>query len=151
MNTTEVARGAAISVRQAIAMNTPKAVELWLDVVDDPTERARQLARLSPADLRRLGELLDTHTAAKLFHSVDVPLGAKMLKALPNSRADELLAAINSHRAAAILRHVDRVTRDALLTAMPLEQANVLRGVLSCTLIRSRHTSCPRRLRSART
>jgi magnesium transporter len=46
VNTTEVARGAAISVRQAIAMNTPKAVELWLDVVDDPTERARQLAGL---------------------------------------------------------------------------------------------------------
>jgi magnesium transporter len=111
VNTTEVARGTAISVRQAIAMNTPKAVELWLDVVDDPTERARQLGRLSPADLHRLGELLDTQTA-KLFHSVDVPLGAKMLKALPNSWVDELLAAINTYRAAAILRHIDRESRD---------------------------------------
>ncbi|MDT7795581.1 MAG: magnesium transporter, partial [Mycobacterium sp.] len=131
MNTTEVARGTAISVRKAIATNTPKAVKQWVDAVDDPTERARQLARLSPADLRRLGELLDTQTAAKLIHSVDVALAAKMLKALPISRVDELLAAINSHRAAAILRHVDRETRDALLTAMPLERANVLRGVLS--------------------
>jgi magnesium transporter len=131
VNTTDVARGTAINVRKAIATNTPKAVELWFDAVDDPAERARQLARLSPADLRRLGELLDTQTAAKLIHSVDVALGAKMLKALPNSRVDELLAAINSHRAAAILRHVDRATREALLTAMPLERANVLRGVLS--------------------
>jgi magnesium transporter len=112
VNTTEVARGAAISVRQAIAMNTPKAVELCLDVVDGLAERIRQMARLSSADLRRLGELLDTRAAAKLFHSVDMPLGAKMLTALPNSRADELLAAINTYRAAAILRHIDRESRD---------------------------------------
>jgi hypothetical protein len=150
VNTTEVARGAAISVRQAIAMNTPKAVELWLDVVDDPTERARQLARLSPADLRRVGELLDMQTAAKVFHSVDVPLGAKMLKALPNSRVDELLAAINSHRAAAILRHVDAVP------GTPCSPRCRSNGRTYCAAhcpgppIRSRHTPCPRRLRSAR-
>lgn len=36
MSATNVAGDAAISLRQAIAMATPKAIELWLDVVDDP-------------------------------------------------------------------------------------------------------------------
>jgi magnesium transporter len=46
VNATEVAREAAIGLRQAIAMNTPKAVELWLEVVDDSTEPARQVRPL---------------------------------------------------------------------------------------------------------
>jgi magnesium transporter len=128
---TEVARGGRISMRQVITMNTPKAVELWLDVVDDPVHRARQLARLSATDIRRLSELLDPQTAIQLFDSVDHRLGAKVVKALSNSKAGELLGVINIHRAAAIFRHIDRDTTDALLTAMPLERANALRGVLS--------------------
>ena len=47
MSTTDVARESAISLRQAIHMQNPKAIELWLDVVDDPAERTYQLSRLS--------------------------------------------------------------------------------------------------------
>jgi magnesium transporter len=131
VNTAEVAREATIGLRQAIAMNTPKAVELWLEVVDDSTERARQVARLSSADRRRLGELLDTQTGPELFDSLDVQLAPKLLNTLPISRAGELLSAVEPHRGADILRHVKSETREALLAAMPLEAAKVARGLLS--------------------
>ena len=41
MSPTDLARGDAISLRQAIGMQTPKAIELWMNVVDDPTEQFR--------------------------------------------------------------------------------------------------------------
>ena len=130
MNST-VARGAAISLRQAVAMQTPKALELWLDVVDDRTDRAHQVTALSAVDRRRLGELLDAPTAVELFGSVNANLGAKVLKAQPISRAGELLTALDAERAADILRHCSGDRREQILTAMPMERAKVLRGLLS--------------------
>ena len=46
MSATNVADDAAISLRQAIDMQTAKAIELWLDVVDDPAERASLAAMI---------------------------------------------------------------------------------------------------------
>jgi magnesium transporter len=131
MSTTSVARGAAISLRQAVDMQTPKALELWLDVVKDPADRSRQVMSLSRSDRRRLGEQLETPTTVELFDSIDVDLAAKVLKAQPIPRAGEFLAALDADRAADILRHLDRALRENLLTATPLEHAKVLRRLLS--------------------
>src|ERR1700754_5060442 len=77
LSTTDAARAAAISLRQAIDMQTPKALELWLDVIDERVERAHQVTGLSSKDRRRLGELLDPQTAVELFDTIDAPLSAK--------------------------------------------------------------------------
>ncbi len=131
MSTTDTARAAAISLRQAIDMQTPKALELWLDVVDDPAERTYQVARLSSSDRRQLGDLLDADTAAGLFDSIDANLAAKVLKAQPIPRAAELVADLDAERGSDILRQSARDLREQILTAMPLERAKVLRGLLS--------------------
>ena len=80
MSTTDVARDSAISLRQAIHMQNPKAIELWLDVVDDPAERTYQLSRLSSADRHRLGAMLTADVAPKLLEALDVHLAAKIVK-----------------------------------------------------------------------
>jgi magnesium transporter len=127
---TQVVPQATLSLRQAIAMDNPMAVELWLDVVVDPAERTRQVIRLNSADRRRLGELLDTRAGSELFDSIDVHLAAKVLKAQPMSRAAELLSALDARRAAGILRRFHGDSREALLAAMPIERAKVFRGSL---------------------
>jgi magnesium transporter len=131
LSTTDTARAAAISLRQAIDMQTPKALELWLDVVDDPAERTHQVARLSSSNRRQLGDLLDSETTAGLFDSIDANLAAKVLKAQPIPRAAELVADLDAERGADILRQSARDLREQILTAMPLERAKVLRGLLS--------------------
>jgi magnesium transporter len=121
---------ASISLRQAIDMQTPKALALWLDVVDDPVERTYELSRLSSADRRRLGEGLDAEVAPELFESVDSQLAAKVLKYLPVPRAAELLTAMDSNDAVRILRRYQHEARDSLLSAMPIEKAKHLREML---------------------
>ena len=111
-------------------MENPKAVELWLDVVDDPGERVRQLAKLSSTDRQRLGDLLDPETGTELFESVDVSLAAKVVKSQPVSRGAELVSTVEPNRAADILRRFDSDARDALLSAMPIERAKLLRSSL---------------------
>lgn len=121
---------ASISLRQAIDMQTPKALALWLEVVDDPAERTYELSRLSSADRRRLGESLDTEVGSQLLESVDVQLAAKVIKSLPVPRAAELLAALDSNDAVRVLRRYQHEARDSLLSAMPLDEARRLREML---------------------
>ncbi len=128
--TTQLDPDAAISLHQAIAMATPKAIELWLDVVDDPAERAYQLLRLSSADRHRLGEVLDTQIGPKLLGAVDVHLAARVIKAQAIPRAAELLGALDAQQAVKILRRYHHDLRDALLSAMPIERALALRTML---------------------
>jgi magnesium transporter len=130
MSTTDVARDSAISLRQAIHMQNAKAIELWLDVVDDPAERAYQLSRLSSADRHRLGDMLTVDVAPKLLEAVDVHLAAKIIKSQPTPRAAELLAAVDPQHAVKILRRYQPDHRDALLTAMPIDQARIQRAML---------------------
>ena len=130
MSTADVARDAAISLRQAIEMRNGKAIELWLNVVDDPAERTYQLARLTSADRQRLGDMLTTDVAPKLLEAVDVHLAARIIKAQPTPQAAELLAALDPAHAVRILRRYQPDLRDALLTAMPIEQAKTLRAML---------------------
>ena len=63
MSSADVARDAAITLPQAIEMENVKAIELWLDVVDDQAERTYQLSRLSSADRHRLGDMLTAEVA----------------------------------------------------------------------------------------
>ena len=130
MKGTQLDPDAAISLRQAIAMATPKAIELWLDVVDDPAERAYQLLRLSSTDRHRLGEVLDTQIGPKLLGAVDVHLAARVIKAQAIPRGAELLGALDAQLAVRILRRFHHDLRDALLSAMPIERAIALRSML---------------------
>ncbi len=80
MSSADVAREAAITLPQAIQMENLKAIELWLDVVDDQAERTYQLSRLSSADRHRLGDMLTAEIAPKLLEAVDVHLAAQIIK-----------------------------------------------------------------------
>jgi len=130
MSTTDVARESAISLRQAIHMQNPKAIELWLDVVDDPAERTYQLSRLSSSDRHRLGDMLTTDVAPKLLEALDVHLAAKIVKSQPMPKAAELLATLDPQHAVKILRRYQPDYRDSVLTAMPIEQARAQRNML---------------------
>ena len=121
---------AAISLSQAIDMKTPKALALWLELVDDPAERTYELSRLSSADRRRLGEGLDAEVGPELLESVDTQLAAKVVKSLPAPRAAELLSALDANDAVRILRRYQHDARDSLLSAMPLDEAKHLREML---------------------
>ncbi len=112
-------------------METPKAVDLWLDVVTDAPDRARELASLSKGGLAKLGQLLDGTSGVELFESVDDKLSAKALQAMDPSLAAALLDALDSDHAANILREFKAPRRETLLTLLPLERALVLRGLLS--------------------
>lgn len=131
MSPTQVTPDGPLSLRQATAMRTPKAVDLWLDVVGDPNERAHQLAALSSSDLRALTGLLDIDTGIELLESVDVDLAAKALATTPAPRAASFLDALDSDHAADILREVDARLREQWLTQIPSSRATVLRGLLS--------------------
>ncbi len=130
MSSADVARDAAITLPQAIQMENVKAIELWLDVVDDQAERTYQLSRLSSSDRHRLGDMLTADVAPKLLEAVDVHLAARIIKGQPAPRAAELLAALDPQHAVKILRRYQPDFRDTLLTAVPIERAKTLRGML---------------------
>ena len=111
-------------------MQTPKALALWLDVVDDPAERTYELSRLSSSDRRRLGEGLDAEVGPELLESVDSQLAAKVVRSLPVPRAAELLTALDANDSVRILRRYPHEARDALLSAMPIDEAKHLREML---------------------
>lgn len=124
-------RDATIDLRQTVALNTPKAVELWLEVVTDSDERERQLAGLSHPERRRLGDLLDTATGAELLCSVELDLAARLLKSMSDTSAARVLAVLNAPDAADIVRELDEAKRESVLGAMPIGRARELLDVLS--------------------
>ncbi|GJN97178.1 hypothetical protein NJB1907f44_09030 [Mycobacterium marinum] len=117
-----------IDIRQVVGIGTPKAVDLWLDVVTDAPDRVRELASLSKAELAKLGDLLDTTSGVELFESVDDMLAAEALQAMDSAVAASLLDALDSDHAANILREFKTAKRDALLASLPLKRAVVLRA-----------------------
>lgn len=118
----------AASVRRAIA---GEDVSGWLRSVKDPAERAHQLGRLSTAELRALGTLLDRHGAADLFESIDAELAAHVLEAMPARDAADLVDALDLDHAADVLRDINADPRERLLAALPQACAEALRGLLS--------------------
>lgn len=122
---------ATINLREAVAMDTAKAIELWLEMESEPTERERQIAALAAGDRGRLGELLDTKTGPELMTTIDAHLAAKVLKATPAAAVAGVLSALDAPHAAEILRRFDDPRRDALLDAMVIDRARMLRTVLS--------------------
>ncbi|CAN5187042.1 magnesium transporter [soil metagenome] len=122
---------ATIGLKQSIALQTAKAIELWLEVVEDRGERAHQLAALSKSEMRALGALLDADTGIELYESIDDQLAAEVLQQLPSTRVAAFLDLLDSDHAGNVLREVDEPLREQWLTALPLDRANVLRGLLS--------------------
>lgn len=120
-----------IGLRQAVDLGTPKALELWLDVVADPEERARELAGLPKPDRARMGTLLEPATAAQLFDSVDPELAAKVVKAIPSDGAAALLGDLDTPTTVALLRRLDDEVADAVLSATEHDRAQLLRSQLS--------------------
>lgn len=118
-------------MKHALATGQRDALDQWLNAVTDPTERARQVAGLDTAEMKELGVLLDAATGLDLYESVDDQLAARVLEALPNDRVALFLEVLDSDHAGNLLREVNEVRREGWLTALPLERANVLRGLLS--------------------
>ncbi|CQD23002.1 magnesium transporter [Mycolicibacterium conceptionense] len=125
------AGAATISLREAVEMDTTKAIELWLEIESDPTERERQIAALSADARAKLGGLLDAHTGPELLTTIDAHLAAKVLKAAPVEAAAGVVSTLDAPHAAEILRRFDNPRRDSLLDAMVIDRARMLRGVLS--------------------
>jgi magnesium transporter len=120
-----------IDIRQVVSIGTPKAVELWLDVVTDIPDRARELSTLSKAEMAKLGQLLDRSSGVELLESIDHHLAGRALQAMRPSLAAPIVDALDSDHAANILRECKRPKREALLMLLPLDRATVLRGLLS--------------------
>lgn len=124
-------RDATIDLRQTVALNTQKAVELWLEVVTDADERERQLAALSHPERVRLGDLLDATIGAELLCSVELDLAARLLKSMSDTSSARVLEVLNAPDAADILRELDDAQRQSVLGAMSIERARELLDVLS--------------------
>ncbi|GMA30246.1 magnesium transporter [Litorihabitans aurantiacus] len=120
-----------LDLRRAVAIGTPKAIDLWLDVVDDPRHRSDQLAELTAAEHARLGELMPVAVAAEMADTLALHVAVDTFRAVPTRRAADVLAALESDRAAEILRALDPVEREPLLAAVPAEHAIVLRDLLT--------------------
>jgi magnesium transporter len=120
-----------IELDQVIATATPRAIALWLEVVPDPVERATQLGGLHAQQVRRLGELLDADTGEELLSTIDTHDAGELLSGIAGERAGALLDVLNSDLAADILRDLEPEPREALLAAVPIPQADVLRSLLA--------------------
>ncbi len=118
----------ARSIRQAIA---GESVTDWLAAVRDPAERCHQLARLTAEELRALGPLLDDDGAVELLEAVDDELAARTLAAMADGDAAAAVAALDLDHAADILREVRPDSRERLVSALPPDRAEALRGLLS--------------------
>ena len=112
-------------------MNSSKAVELWLEVVDDPEERTRQVAALPSSERKLLAPLLEPLTAAAVFESVDSDVGAKLLRSAAPNAAAALLTELDTPRAVELLRHLDDATAEAVLAATENDRARRWRAQLS--------------------
>ena len=149
VSATKIGRDGTIDLRDAIGMDTPKALALWMDVVES-SERASQVAGLSKSDRRRLVALLDTETAIELFESIDNDLGARLVGVMPIAKAAEQLDGLDATRTAAILRHVDRAKMEPILAAMPPSGPNRYAPFSLGLRVRLRRTCGPMFLRSVR-
>jgi len=120
----------ALSLHQALAIGTPKAVSLWLDVVDDPIERADQLGDLTEAEAVRLTELLTVPEAVDLLDTLDLHTAVDALRIAPPARAGAVVAHLETDRAAELLRELDAAESERILGRVPADRAAVLRGLL---------------------
>lgn len=118
-------------LEQVLVAESIKDLTHWLETVEDPTERAHQLAELSKSQMRVLGDLLDADTGIELYESVDDHLAAQVLRQLPATRVAAFLDLLDSDHAGNVMREVDESTREKWLTALPAPRAAVLRELLS--------------------
>lgn len=119
-----------ITLRHAIGIGTPKAIDLWLDVVDDPVERADELTDLSKPEVVRLSELLSVPAAVEVADTLDLHVLLDAIRTVPPRPSANMLAALESDRAAEILRELEPAEREPLLSLMPAERAGALRALL---------------------
>lgn len=119
-----------LDLHQAIALGTPKAIELWLDLVDDPVERADQLTDLSQEEVVRLARTIPADQAADLVDTLDLHVAVDATRIAPPENAAAMLTRLESDRAAELLRELEPAERETLLAAMPTERVQVLRSLL---------------------
>lgn len=119
-----------IDLRHAIAIGTPKAIDLWLDVVDDPTRRADELTELSKAEVRTLADLLSPEAAADLVDTLDLHVAVDAVRLLPPRAVANMVEALESDRAAELLRELTPAEREGILSLVSPDQATLLRTLL---------------------
>ncbi|PQP49278.1 magnesium transporter [Mycolicibacterium vanbaalenii] len=121
---------AAVRLTDILPTAAPGEIQAWLRSVAAPAERRHQVSRLSRAELRRLGEVLDGRTAEILLESLDDELAARAVTAMDAAVAATLLAGLDTDHATDILREMRAPARDSVLSAMPADRSEALRRVL---------------------
>ncbi|MDG4667365.1 magnesium transporter [Mycobacterium sp. 236(2023)] len=117
-------------LRDILATTDAAGVKTWLKAVPEPAERRHQLAKLSTAELRNLGEVLDRKTAKALLDSVDDELAARAMTAMEPAVAAPLIASLDTDHGADILRQMTNSVRESVLNEMTPTRAAALRRVL---------------------
>ncbi|WP_447950057.1 magnesium transporter [Microbacterium aurum] len=120
-----------IELGRVLERGTPPAVELWLEVVPDPVERAAQIDELDAAQLQTLGALLDTDSGEELVSTLEPHAAGDLLVALGSESAGVILDALNTDLAAEVLRDLEPAAQEEMLAAVPAAHASVLRGLLA--------------------
>lgn len=120
-----------IDLHQALAIGTPKAVELWLDLVDDPTQRADELKGLTKKEVVRLSELIPLPEAVDLLDTLDLHTAVDAIRVVPTQTAADVFSGLETDRAAELLRELTPNEGHQILSHMPKARADVLRGLLS--------------------
>ncbi|OAN41940.1 magnesium transporter [Mycolicibacterium iranicum] len=120
----------SIALRAALIEPGQDGLNDWLKAVPEPAERSHQLAKLSRAELGKLGEVLDTRSAKVLLESVDDELAARAMSAMEPAVAAPLISALDTDHAADILRGMPTAARESVLSRIPARRAATLRRVL---------------------
>lgn len=118
-------------VLQAFTSRQPETLSTWLKEVTHRSDRERQLARLSNAELLRLGEVADTRSVVELLDSISDDVAARMVTAMNPEDAARVIAELDVDDAADILREMKETRREAMLAVLPVDGAAQFRSLLS--------------------
>lgn len=118
-------------VLQAFTSRQPETLSTWLKEVPHPSDRERQLEKLSDAELRRLGEVADTDSVVELLDSISDDVAARMVTAMTPADAARVIGELDVDDAADILREMKESPREVLLAVLPVDGAAQFRGLLS--------------------
>lgn len=108
-----------------------RKLSAWLKEVPRPVDRERQLLRLSDPELQRLGEHADVADVVDLMESVNKDVAARLLTAMAAADAVRTIDALDTDDAVAILREIPDGPRESILAALPVDRAQLCRGLLS--------------------
>lgn len=118
------------TLREVVAVGTPRALSLWLTDVDHDL-MGNQIDDLDAPQAERLTELLTPASARELLESIGDYQAYMFLKKLPLPVAAGLLDTLDADEATQVIELMDEDDRHEVLRAMEYSRSALVRGLLA--------------------